>query len=85
MALLIVSTIYKAAISLCLSVPPFFRHDRRTATKFGTHSGRYGTYSQLKNVDPPRGGGVPWGFLGGKKIKSRGNVMNYPENQQFFF
>ena len=32
--------LYKAAVSLCLSVclyPPFFRHDRRTATKFGTH------------------------------------------------
>ena len=30
----------KAAVSLCLSVclyPPFFRHDRRTATKYGTH------------------------------------------------
>ena len=23
---------------VCLSVPPFFRHDRRTATKFGTHN-----------------------------------------------
>ncbi len=37
--------LYKAAVffvclSVCLSVctpPPFFRHDRRTATKFGTH------------------------------------------------
>ena len=32
--------VYKAAMSLCLSVctpPPFFRHDRRTATNFGTH------------------------------------------------
>ena len=37
------SLLYKAAeifvcLSACLSVPPpFFRHDRRTATKFGTH------------------------------------------------
>ena len=33
--------LYKAAVFfVCLSVclyPPFFRHDRRTATKFGTH------------------------------------------------
>ena len=45
-------------MSVCLSVPPtFFRHDRRTATKFGTHSGRYGTHSQLEKFDPahPRG------------------------------
>ena len=30
----------KAVVSLCLCVclyPPFFRHDCRTATKFGTH------------------------------------------------
>ena len=35
------TTVYKAAASLCLSVclypPPLFRHDRRTAKKFGTH------------------------------------------------
>ena len=43
-------TVYKAAVSLCvcgracvracgacLSVSLFFQHDRRTATKFGTH------------------------------------------------
>ena len=48
--------LYKAAGYLCLSVclslcTPLFRHDRRTATKFGTHtySGRYGTHSQLKH------------------------------------
>ncbi len=31
--------LYKAAVFfVCLSVPPpFFRHDRRTATTFGTH------------------------------------------------
>ena len=26
-----------------------------------------------------------WGFLGGQKIKSPGNVMNCPENQYTFF
>ena len=33
------STNYEAAVSFCLSVPPppLFRHERRTATKFGTH------------------------------------------------
>ena len=30
--------LYKAAVFfVCLSIPPLFRHDRRTATKFGTH------------------------------------------------
>ena len=65
--------------SVCL----YRRHDRRTATKFGTHIRvpRYGTHSQLKKIDPgapTQGGGV----LGGQKIKSPGNVMNCPENQE---
>ena len=36
---LCVLLLYKAAVSICLSVClyPLFRHDRRTATKFGTH------------------------------------------------
>ena len=38
---LITNLLYKAAVFfVCLSVPPppfFFRHDRRTATKFGKH------------------------------------------------
>ena len=51
-------------------------------TKFGTHVridlGMVPTYNKMT---PPnlRGGGV--GILGGKKIKSPGNVMNCPEHQ----
>ena len=39
-----IDNIYKAAISLCVSVclsaPPPFRHDRQTTTKFGTNKCR---------------------------------------------
>ena len=50
--------LYKA-LSVCLSVPPFFRHDRRTATKFSTHIriDRYGTGSHLKKLTHPTPGG----------------------------
>ena len=39
-----------------------------------------------KKIDlPTQGGGVEMGILGGQKIKSPGNVMNCPENQQNLF
>ena len=39
-----------------------------------------------KKIDlPTQGGGVEVGILGGKKIKSPGNVMNCPENQSICF
>ena len=38
-----------------------------------------------KNLPPPPHQGVAVGILGGKKIKSPGNVMNYPENQYNLF
>ena len=45
-------------------------------TKFGTHISGNGSY--LKKLTPhPRE--VEVGILGGKKIKSPGNVMNSPE------
>ena len=37
----------------------------------------------IKNPGGGGGGGVE--VLGGQKIKSPWNVMNCPENQQFFF
>ena len=39
-----------------------------------------GSYLQ-KNDPPPTPGGGGVGILGGKKIKSPGNVMNCPEHQ----
>ena len=76
------SSIYKAAVSLavCLCMwvsasPLFFRHDRRTATKFGTHI----------PIDMGKKLTHPSGVLGVKNsIKSPGNVMKCPEiNKQF--
>ena len=49
---------YKAAVSLqvvCVCLPPFFRHDRRTATKFGTPM-RIDLGAVLKKLPPPQGG-----------------------------
>ena len=53
------------SLSGCLSVPPlFFRHDRRTATKFGTHIRvDTGLILSLKIFYPPQRG--PMGVLGG--------------------
>ena len=51
--------LYKAAVFfVCLSVPPlFFRHDRRIATKFGTHIRVDMGPILSKKIDPahPRG------------------------------
>ena len=56
------------SVCLCVSVPsPFFLHDRRTATKFGTRFVRYGTGSHLKKLTHPRG--IPEGFKGVSTIK----------------
>ena len=79
-------TLAQATIKLqrpfvCLSVctPPFFRHDRRTATKFGTHMRvDMGLILSQKNVTHP----TPGGFLGDQKIKSLGNVMNCQKIQK---
>ena len=67
-------------LSVCLSVPPFFRHDHQTATKFGTHADRSGNGSYLKLCPPPQGGGASENFKG-QKFKSPGNVINCRENQ----
>ena len=52
-------------------------------TKFGTHVridlGMVPTYKKM--TPPPTSGGGGVGILGGKKIKSPGNVMNCPEHQ----
>ena len=73
-------------LSVCLSVVPppfFFRHDRLTATKFGTHMRiDLGVIRTQHFFDPPHPSGDPGpgGILGGQKFKSPGNVMNCPEN-----
>ena len=68
-----------ACVRVC--VPPFFRHDRLTATKFGTHiridPGIIRT--QTKNLHTPLQGYAR--ILGGHIFKNPGNVMNCPENQ----
>ena len=73
--------LYKAAASLCL-YPPFFRHDRLTATKFGTHMridlGIIRTQTSLSHPNPG-------GILGGQTFKSPGNFINCRENQYIFF
>ena len=73
------------SLSVCLSVPlPPFRHDRRTATKFGTHirvdTGLILRYKKITHPTPEGSHGGVGGFLGGQKIKRPGNVMNCPEN-----
>ena len=73
------------SLSGCLSVPPlFFRHDRRTATKFGTHirvdTGLILSLKKFTHPTPEGSHGGVGGFLGGQKMKSPGNVMNCPEN-----
>ena len=65
--------LYKAAVSLCVCVsvctPLFFRHDRLTAAKFGTHMRiDPGVIRTKEHVTHPRG--VPRGILGGQKFKS---------------
>ena len=60
----------KLQFSLSVCTPPFFRHDRRTATKFGTHSGRYGTHSELKKITHPTPEGCHVGVGGSKNQKS---------------
>ena len=75
--------LYKAAGYLCLSVcTPFFRHDRRTATKFGTHvridPGIIRAQTHLTHPTP--GGSQGGGGLGGQQFKSPGNVMSCPES-----
>ena len=59
---------------VCVSVctPPPLRHDRLTATKFGTHVWiDPGIIQAQTNLTHP----------GGHKLKSSGNVMTCPENQ----
>ena len=82
-------------VSVCLSVPPFFRHDRLTATKLGMHMqidvGIIRTNTNLthptQGVDPPRGlthptQGVDPPHPGITKFKkSPANVMKCPENR----
>ena len=72
-----------AAVSLCVSVclyPPFFRHDRLTTIKFGTHMrinlGIIRTKKNSKKIDPLHL--TPGGILGGQKFKGPGNFMNCP-------
>ena len=70
-------------LSVCVSVPPTPFFSTRPVDRnqiWHTYSGRYGTHSQLKKIEPPHPRRVPWEFLGGQKIKSPGNVMNCPEN-----
>ena len=79
--------LYKAAVFfVCLSVctpPPFSARPSDRNQIWHTYSGRYGTHSEIKKFTHPTPegshGGVG-GFLGGKKIKRPGNVMNCPEN-----
>ena len=71
------STIYKAAVSLCVCVclyPPFFRHDRRIATKFGMHMriDPAGNHRIKKTFDPPHGSLS--GVLGGQKFTKVGEM-----------
>ena len=68
-------TIYKAAASLCvsvrLSVPPFFRHRRLTATKFATHMRiDPGIIRTQKYLTHPTPGGSQREFRGSKIQKS---------------
>ena len=72
------SLLYKAAVFfvwLSVCTPPLFRHDRRTATKFGTHIRvDTGLILSFKKICPPHPRGVPWGcwgvFRGSKNQKS---------------
>ena len=56
---------------VCLSVPLLFFPTRQSDRNqiWHTYSGRYGTHSQLKKMDPPHPRGVPWGFYGVKLKK----------------
>ena len=68
---------------VCMSVctPLFFRHDRPTATTFGTHMRiDMGIIRTQRKLTHPTPGGSRWN-LGGQQFKSPGNVMNCPDNQ----
>ena len=59
------------SLSVCLSVPPFFQHDRLTTTKFGTHVRIDPGIIRAKTIlTHPTPGGLR-GFLGVNKSKVR--------------
>ena len=70
-------------VCLCVCLyPPFFRHDRLTATKFGTHMRiDPGIIRAQTNLTHPTTGGI----LRGQNFKSSGNFMNCQENRYIFF
>ena len=61
-------------VCLCVSVPLLFRHDRRTATKFGTHIRvDTGLFSAKKNLTHP----TPGGFQKQKR-RSEEDYVSWP-------
>ena len=70
---------------VCLS-PPFFRHDRRTTTKFGTHIRvDMGLILSEKTIwpTPPQGG--PMGVFRGSKNEKSGEFHELPRKSIHFF
>ena len=78
----------RKSINLFLPIPP--RGGGSRGGGWGLKFKKSGKFHELsrksikKNLPPPPKG-VAVGILGGQKIKSPGNVMNYPENQYNLF
>ena len=71
------SVCLSVCLCVCVSVPPFFSTRPLDHNQiWHTYSGRYGTHSQLKKIDPPQGSGI----FRGQNLKSSGNFMNCREN-----
>ena len=75
------STIYKAAVSLCVSVcvtvpPPLFDTTVWLQRNLAHICGLVWESFEPKQIRPTPPQRVPWGILGGQQFKGPGNVMN---------